>query len=387
MAVGRAPAIGSFVNVREFMRAARDERLECRRHDVYSCRVTVAAAPDYHDTIAAALDAFKLPPRRAWWELTVVICESPELFGAARAEYERRAAGASRHATGTRFVRVPGGLIARQDIPTSVRLGHDSDHCLIVGSIATRTACFLFEPRSQRANHTFIRACLITLLCQSRPYHCVHGGAIAFEGKGILLIGPRQCGKTTTLLRLHLAGCRVLSDNLSFVHDGRIVPFFLMHDPMLNLGPDAYASVAAQLNDRSQRSAWNADGRRLVDMRPVIPAGSDRRVPLNGIVFPRLSSAFNATRLDAVTAMRRYEREIVVPELELFARKFRRGWLFRWKSRRYWRKQLRDVPLFEVSLDKADIDGSIEKLRRLLASIDGGAARVEDVDDVPRLID
>ena len=290
-----------------------------------------------------------------------MIRDSAEAFARVEAEYELNGGAPAHGHSDIRTYRIRGGFIARQEIPTSVRSAADHSYCYVLASVRMRTSCVVFHPAGGEGNHTFVRACMATVLCQAPAYHCVHGGAVEWGGRGVLLVGPHRSGKTTLLLRLHQAGAVVLSDNLSFVHDGRLVPFFLMDRPRFNVGPVAHASLRPVARTGSAATTWNADGRRLVDV-PTVTVPPRSHVALGAVIVPTLSTRFDVRLMRPEVLLTRHRKEIVRPELEMFATKFKSAWFYRWKTTRYWRRQLRAVPVLGVSLDKHAFDASCEQL-------------------------
>jgi hypothetical protein len=150
----------------------------------------------------------------------------------------------------------------------------------------------------------------------------VHAAACSFEGRGLLLLGPRRSGKSTLLFRLMSRGARFVASDMSFVRGRRMIAF----PHMLRIG-------AGTIDDNEELSAYFARHERTGDYlrSPIFNAGKEelyfpllaeiwgdvcRDTPLDAVVFPALDLARSTSEILPVPAeeTRRRVRETLVDD-------------------------------------------------------------------------
>lgn len=117
-------------------------------------------------------------------------------------------------------------------------------------------------------------------------YLLLHAGALALDGRGILLPAASRSGKTTLTAALVAAGCRYYSDDIAALtpHDLLLHPFLRS----LCIKPGSFEVLS---RDYPQLAGSPAYPRfRAEDVRYLVPAPEavpDSPVPIRCIVFPR----------------------------------------------------------------------------------------------------
>jgi hypothetical protein len=152
----------------------------------------------------------------------------------------------------------------------------------------------------------------------------VHAAACSFEGRGLLLLGPRRSGKSTLLFRLLSRGGRFVASDMSFVKGRRAIAF----PHMLRIG-------SGTIGDNEELSAFFvAHGRTGDYLRsPIFNAGKEelyvpvlqriwgkdvvcRESPFDVVVFPALDLTRSTAEVVPVPAeeTRRRVRETLVDD-------------------------------------------------------------------------
>lgn len=153
--------------------------------------------------------------------------------------------------------------------------------------------------RSQPANHA------IASWLAGPTVQLVHAGAVALDGRGVLLVGIGGRGKSTTALACAQAGFSFLGDDLCIVESGRPDRGF----PARVHGIYATAKLNRDSRERLSDEDWQVLGVTLQGKDAVsLPAGIrfDREAPLAAIVVVRADghSAGTARRLSPGEAIR-----------------------------------------------------------------------------------
>ncbi|HFQ94432.1 MAG TPA: hypothetical protein ENK32_10510, partial [Anaerolineae bacterium] len=95
-----------------------------------------------------------------------------------------------------------------------VDLGRGRATAVIAPSLAQRPDLF-----AQCVLHTILLNFII-----AAGYGMLHASCLERDGHALLLLAPHNTGKSTTALRLALAGWRLLTDSMVFVSSGEILP-------------------------------------------------------------------------------------------------------------------------------------------------------------------
>lgn len=122
------------------------------------------------------------------------------------------------------------------------------------------------------------------LAMRTDRYVVLHAGCVALEGRGFVLPGEREAGKSTLVTGLVRDGFSYLSDELAALslEDGLLHP----HARPIGLDPGSFSTYAAL---RPSPPAEFADERRWHLLADDVRAGSrSTPVPPAAIVFPRL---------------------------------------------------------------------------------------------------
>ncbi len=79
----------------------------------------------------------------------------------------------------------------------------------------------------------------LALLLMQRGYLVLHGGAVAFSGNAVVLLGPAGMGKSTLTAELCKLGGELLTDDVVTIDTAENPPKVLPGVPLLKLWPDA----------------------------------------------------------------------------------------------------------------------------------------------------
>ncbi len=86
---------------------------------------------------------------------------------------------------------------------------------------------------------TYLLGPVMAFLCQVRGTTCLHGSAIAVDGRAIILVGPQGAGKSTTAAAFARAGFPLISDDLILLQESEqgltVEPSY----PVLRLWPES----------------------------------------------------------------------------------------------------------------------------------------------------
>ena len=124
-----------------------------------------------------------------------------------------------------------------------------------------------------------------------------HAATVGIGGRGILIVGPKGHGKTTTSLALASRGHAFLGDETA-IYEPSTALLHPFHRPVgIKPGPAASA-VVAKIGDL----AMPAEGILRIAAERVVPRANGDAVPLHAVVF--LQGFADETRLEAVTAGR-----------------------------------------------------------------------------------
>ncbi len=120
---------------------------------------------------------------------------------------------------------------------------------------------------------------LYAILARVRSHFLAHAGAVAREGRGLVLAGESGHGKTTLVLELARRGWDFLSDELAALSrtDGRLHPF----PRALRLRADTLARVGLALPP----SAVEWQGKYLVDVDDLLPGRRGAAADLSAVVL------------------------------------------------------------------------------------------------------
>jgi hypothetical protein len=132
---------------------------------------------------------------------------------------------------------------------------------------------------------------LYTLIGRVRSHVLVHAGAVAWQGRGLILAADAANGKTTLVLQLLRRGFSFLSDEMAALSraDGRLHAF----PRALRLRPDTLARVGRPMPPNTR--SWF--GKLLVDIDDLAPGQLVDSADLAHVIF--LSDAPGSARLDA----------------------------------------------------------------------------------------
>jgi hypothetical protein len=173
-----------------------------------------------------------------------------------------------------------GGDLGLGDDPEPVFRFREGGQCL-----------FRLVPRWRRilAHFLFLR------LLRLRPdLVFFHGASLEIAGRGVLLLGPKGTGKTTTSLALAALGHGFLGDETAAYHaaSGCLLPF--RRPVAIKPGPRAAAVEAALLG----WTARDEDGLVRAHVDRLLPAPLPSPVPLSAVLF--LSGFEPAPRLERI---------------------------------------------------------------------------------------
>ena len=137
----------------------------------------------------------------------------------------------------------------------------------------------------------------------------VHAAACSFEGRGLLLLGPRRSGKSTLLFQLLNRGARFVASDMSFVRERRVIAF-----------PHMLRIAAGTIGDNATLAAFFGGHERTGDYlrSPVFNGGKEelyvpvlqriwgkdvvcRETALDMVVFPALDLERTRSEIVAVT--------------------------------------------------------------------------------------
>ncbi len=122
------------------------------------------------------------------------------------------------------------------------------------------------------------------LYIQSRQLFCLHGAALAFDGRGILLSGESGAGKTTTALALAREGFTLLSDELALLDPdspgGLTVGGLLIPPAIVGKAPASISRLELSMSNPSDT------GKTVLHLpASVYRSGRDTKVPPKAIFF------------------------------------------------------------------------------------------------------
>lgn len=123
-----------------------------------------------------------------------------------------------------------------QPEPGKCRITHGSLGTFLVED-GSRVTC---DPPSTdivetKAFRRFLERQIIALLLLQRELLVVHGSAVAIDGDGVLFLGPRGAGKSTTASAFHQDGYTLLEDDIVGIRFDGNTPIVLPGIPQLRL--------------------------------------------------------------------------------------------------------------------------------------------------------
>jgi hypothetical protein len=156
-----------------------------------------------------------------------------------------------------------------------ISLGNDPEPLFIFEG---QTCLFRKVPRWRRILSHLI---FLRLLRKREDVIFLHAATVEVNGRGLLLVGPKGSGKTTTALALSVRGHKVLGDETAIYEPatGRILPF--ARPVSIKQGPAA-ARVRSIVNQRLRTP--DEDGVMRLGIREFVSAPA-QPVPLRTIIF------------------------------------------------------------------------------------------------------
>jgi hypothetical protein len=124
-----------------------------------------------------------------------------------------------------------------------------------------------------------------TILAQIHDHYLLHAGVVSWEGKGVILCGEANRGKTTLTLALVQEGFKFLSDEAAFIDrvSGKVVPFprsVGLRQKSLTMFSQLDHSVRRQLT-----KSLSGDDKWLVDVEEVFPGSLGDACEVGVVVF------------------------------------------------------------------------------------------------------
>lgn len=149
-----------------------------------------------------------------------------------------------------------------------------------------------------------ILGCVIRL----RGISCLHGSLVAWKGRGLVFLGPRGAGKSTTALALVQRGAVLVSDDLvPLLEEGHrfVAPF---GQPAIRMRPSSAEALCGSFQEL--RPVWSdvhqVHPKRYLDL-PRFPGSPSETVPLDTIYVLGLrgepGSSHSIARLPPVEAV------------------------------------------------------------------------------------
>jgi len=85
---------------------------------------------------------------------------------------------------------------------------------------------------------------ILALLLYKRGYIVLHGSAVSLDGQGVMFLGDKEAGKSTTAAAMLAAGCELVSDDVVAIDLNHSPPTILTAYPSLKLTETASAHFA-----------------------------------------------------------------------------------------------------------------------------------------------
>lgn len=99
------------------------------------------------------------------------------------------------------------------------------------------------EVISEKVFRRFLEGQIMALLLLQRDLLVLHASAVAVDGHGIVFLGPRGAGKSTTAYAFHQEGFTLLEDDIVAIRLEEGTPVVLPGIPQLRLTPSAIDSL------------------------------------------------------------------------------------------------------------------------------------------------
>ncbi len=138
----------------------------------------------------------------------------------------------------------------------------------------------------------------LALLLIQRGLLVLHGGAVAFPGGTIVLLGPAGMGKSTLTAELCKMGGKLLTDDVVTVEMGQAPPMVLPGIPVLKLWPDAVDSAPEGTWTKALHPDFDKLGRRLGDQDLAAPS------PLARVFFLAVGERLEREKISGSLAFR-----------------------------------------------------------------------------------
>lgn len=141
--------------------------------------------------------------------------------------------------------------------PDEVRLTYDS-----IGSFLVKTGSrIVCDPVSEAAERReFFRRLieneLLGLVLHQRDHLVLHASAVSVDGMGVMFLGPRGAGKSTTAAAFDAAGYAVLEDDVVAIRFDESGPTVVPGVPQLRLESDAATALGFQDTTTPSEESW-----------------------------------------------------------------------------------------------------------------------------------
>jgi len=138
-----------------------------------------------------------------------------------------------------------------------IRLTYDSIGSFLVDA-GTRIVC---DPRSEAAEQReFFRRLieneLLGLVLHQRGHLVLHASAVSIDGRGVMFLGPRGAGKSTTAAAFDAAGYSVLEDDVVAIRFDESGPTVVPGVPQLRLESDAATALGLRDTATPSEESW-----------------------------------------------------------------------------------------------------------------------------------
>lgn len=141
--------------------------------------------------------------------------------------------------------------------PNAIRLTYDSIGSFLVQD-GNRIIC---DPISEKAvkRESFRRLIeneLLGLILLQRAHLVLHASAVSIDGHGVIFLGPRGAGKSTTAAAFHVSGYPILEDDVVAIRFENGTPVVVPGVPQLRLRPDAATALDVATDSVPSSESW-----------------------------------------------------------------------------------------------------------------------------------